>query len=94
MSTTTDTIDKPRRSKRLDRMEAEDERLGRGIAGDRLFFENIPNRNFRARLATAYEVAWHDENGQPISGVRDDGRPYRGFRFRTPPEAGYRDKHR
>lgn len=40
------------------------------------------------------EVAWHDENGQPISGVRDDGRPYRGFRFRTPPEAGYRDKHR
>jgi hypothetical protein len=42
-------------------MEAEDERLGRGIAGDRAFFENNSNREYRARLATPYEVAWHDE---------------------------------
>ena len=53
----TDTADKPR----LDLMEAEDERLGRGIAGDRAFFEDNSNREYRARLATPYEVAWHDE---------------------------------
>jgi hypothetical protein len=46
-------------------MEAEDERLGRGSVGDRLFFEDNPDRNFRARLATAYEVAWHDEMNPP-----------------------------
>jgi hypothetical protein len=41
-------------------MAAEDERLGRGSAGDRLFFENNPDRNYRARLATSYEVAWFE----------------------------------
>jgi hypothetical protein len=54
------TTDKPRpviRSKKLDRMAAEDEQLGRGSAGDRLFFERNPDRNYRARLATSYEVA-------------------------------------
>ncbi len=63
MSTTTDTADKQRpiiRSKKLDRMMAEDERLGRGSVGDRLFFEDNPDRNYRARLATAYEIAWHE----------------------------------
>jgi hypothetical protein len=55
------SANKPRRSKRLDRMMAEDERLDRGSVGDRLFFENNPDRNYRARLATAYEIAWHDE---------------------------------
>ena len=48
-----DTIDKPR----LDRLAAEDDRLGRGSADDRLFFQRNPNREFRARLATPYEVA-------------------------------------
>jgi hypothetical protein len=52
-----DTIDKPRRSKKLDRMAAEDDRLGRGSADDRAFFQNNPNREYRARLATPYEVA-------------------------------------
>jgi hypothetical protein len=42
-------------------MAAEDDRLGRGSADDRAFFERNPDRNYRARLATAYEVAWHDE---------------------------------
>lgn len=39
-------------------------------------------------------IDWNDENGIPIAGVRDDGRPYRGFRFRPAPEAGYDDPHR
>jgi hypothetical protein len=48
---------KPRRSKKLDRLAAKDDRLGRGSADDRAFFENNPDREYRARLATAYEVA-------------------------------------
>ena len=49
------------RRSQLDLMEAEDERLGRGSVGDRAFFARNPHRSFRARLATPYEVAWHDE---------------------------------
>jgi hypothetical protein len=49
------------RRSQLDLMEAEDDRLGRGVAGDRAFFEDHPNREYRARLATPYEVARHDE---------------------------------
>jgi len=49
------------RRSQLDLMEAEDQRLGRGVAGDRVFFEDHPNREYRARLATPYEIAWHDE---------------------------------
>jgi hypothetical protein len=52
-----DTIDKPRRSKKLDRLAAEDDRLGRGSADDRAFFERNPDREYRARLATPYEIA-------------------------------------
>jgi hypothetical protein len=48
---------KPRRSKKLDRLAAKDERLGRGSADDRAFFESNPDREYRARLATPYEVA-------------------------------------
>jgi hypothetical protein len=40
------------------------------------------------------QVSWHDENGQQIVGVRDDGRPWRGFRYITPPQRGYEDNHR
>ena len=47
---------KPRR-KKLERLAAEDDRLGRGSADDRAFFENNPSREYRARLATPYEVA-------------------------------------
>jgi hypothetical protein len=50
------TIDKPRR-KKLERLAAQDDRLGRGSAADRDFFENNPSREYRARLATPYEVA-------------------------------------
>lgn len=39
-------------------------------------------------------VSWADENGLPIAGVRDDGRPYRGFRFLPTPTQGYDDPHR
>lgn len=39
-------------------------------------------------------VSWVDENGLPIAGVRDDGRPYRGFRFLPTPTQGYDDPHR
>lgn len=52
-----DTIDKSRRSKKLERLAAEDERLGRGVADDRAFFADNPAREYRARLATPYEVA-------------------------------------
>jgi hypothetical protein len=52
-----DTIDKPRRSKKLERLAAEDERLGRGSADDRDFFQRNPAREYRARLATPYEIA-------------------------------------
>ena len=55
--TTIDTADRPRRSRQLDRMAAEDDRLGRGSAADRAFFQRNPERNFCARLATPYEVA-------------------------------------
>jgi hypothetical protein len=48
---------KTRRSKKLERLAAEDDRLGRGSADDRAFFENNPDREYRARLATPYEVA-------------------------------------
>jgi hypothetical protein len=49
---------KPRRSKKLlERLAAEDDRLGRGSADDRAFFENNPDREYRARLATPFEVA-------------------------------------
>jgi hypothetical protein len=48
--------DNPRRSKKLERLAAEDDRLGRGSASDRAFARN-PHRNFRARLATSYEMA-------------------------------------
>lgn len=34
-------------------------------------------------------ISWTDENGMPITGVRDDGRPFRGFRFRPEPEKDY-----
>lgn len=39
-------------------------------------------------------ISWNDLNGQPISGVRDDGRPFRGFRFLPDPEKGFDDNHR
>ena len=39
-------------------------------------------------------ISWHDENGQAISGVRDDGRPWRGFRYTPSPEKGFDDPHR
>lgn len=31
------------------------------------------------------EIRWHDKNGQPISYIRDDGRPVKGFRFHPEP---------
>jgi hypothetical protein len=34
-------------------------------------------------------VSWTDVNGQPITGVRDDGRPFRGFRFLPDPERDF-----
>lgn len=34
-------------------------------------------------------ISWVDLNGMPITGVRDDGRPYRGFRFQPDPEKDY-----
>lgn len=39
-------------------------------------------------------ILWTDPNGQPISGVRDDGRPFRGFRFLPEPEKGFDDSRR
>ena len=36
-------------------------------------------------------IDWNDQFGRPISGVRDDGRPWRGFRFVPEPEKGYED---
>jgi len=39
-------------------------------------------------------ISWHDENGQAITGVRDDGRPWRGFRYVPAPQRGYDDNHR
>lgn len=39
-------------------------------------------------------IKWHDENGQALAGVRDDGRPFRGFRFLPEPEKGYEDTYR
>jgi hypothetical protein len=56
---------KPRRARRLDRMAAKDERLGRGSAADRAFFERNPDRNYGARLATAYEVAALEMMSEP-----------------------------
>jgi hypothetical protein len=38
-------------------------------------------------------IMWNDENGMPISGVRDDGRPWRGFRFSPQPQKGF-DEYR
>lgn len=38
-------------------------------------------------------ISWVDEMRQPITGVRDDGRPFRGFRFLPAPEKGYDDIH-
>lgn len=40
------------------------------------------------------EIKWHDDFGRPIAGVRDDGRPWRGFRFLPEPEKGFDDNHR
>lgn len=37
------------------------------------------------------EISWNDENGMPITGVRDDGRPWRGFRFLPAPDEDFRD---
>lgn len=34
-------------------------------------------------------ISWHDTFGRQIAGVRDDGRPYRSFRFLPEPEKGY-----
>jgi hypothetical protein len=53
----TDTAATRRTSRRLNRLVAEDERLGRGSAADRAFFERNPHRNYLARLATPYELA-------------------------------------
>lgn len=39
-------------------------------------------------------IDWNDPNGVPIAGVRDDGRPWRGFRFRPGVEDGYDDPKR
>lgn len=36
-------------------------------------------------------ISWHDQFHRPIAGVRDDGRPWRGFRFLPEPEKGYED---
>lgn len=51
----------------------------------------LPDGNLVGWSGTLPEIAWHDENGQPITGVRDDGRPWRGFRFRPTPEKDYDD---
>ena len=37
------------------------------------------------------EISWNDENGMPITGVRDDGRPWRGFRFLPAPDEDFSD---
>lgn len=34
-------------------------------------------------------ISWKDTFGRDIAGVRDDGRPYRSFRFLPEPEKGY-----
>lgn len=39
-------------------------------------------------------IEWTDQFGRPISGVRDDGRPWRGFRFLPEPEKGFDDPNR
>lgn len=39
-------------------------------------------------------ISWADDFGRPISHVRDDGRPARGFRFLTEPEKGFDDPNR
>lgn len=39
-------------------------------------------------------ITWVDQFGRPISGVRDDGRPFRSFRFQPEPEKGFDDPHR
>jgi hypothetical protein len=39
-------------------------------------------------------ISWTDESGNIISGVRDDGRPWRGFRFSPDPKRGYDDNRR
>lgn len=40
---------------------------------------------------TIPDIRWTDENGQPICGVRDDGRPWRGFRFVPNAKEGFDD---
>jgi hypothetical protein len=44
-------------SERLEQLLAEDERLGRGSASDREFFACNPDRTYRLRPATRYEIA-------------------------------------
>jgi hypothetical protein len=36
-------------------------------------------------------ITWHDQFGRDIAGVRDDGRPWRGFEFRPAPEEKWDD---
>jgi hypothetical protein len=42
--------------RRLNQMMAADEAAGRGSVSDRAFFEANPNRRYRMRLATQYEI--------------------------------------
>lgn len=39
-------------------------------------------------------VSWNDQFGRPIAGVRDDGRPWRSFRFQPEPEKGFDEYQR
>jgi hypothetical protein len=49
-------------------------------------FGRIDEADYLGWDAVLPAIRWTDENGLPYVGVRDDGRPYRSFKFRPEPE--------
>lgn len=45
--------------------------------------------NHRGWSGVIPSISWNDVNGMPLTGVRDDGRPWRSFRFLPEPAEGY-----
>jgi hypothetical protein len=58
--------------KRLEQLSAQDERLKMGSEDDRNFFAQHPERQYRVRIATPYEVAVLEIVGKQHTGLPHD----------------------